>query len=429
MGRPSSRPSLGGSGQMLPAAAYTDPEVLAWENEHVFAGGWICLGRADDLAEPGDRRAYQVGTRGSWSFAAPTECCVASTTPAATAATSCFPCGGEGPASCIRCPYHAWVFTTEGRAARCAADPRRRRHRPLASTRWFRSRSRSGTASSWSTCPETPRRSSEYFDRARRGGSRPFGIGAACEVADTHSYTLDANWKLIVENYHECFHCPTIHPELCRVSDTEVGRLRVRRWALHRWRHDDFRDGVRRCRSMARAAGSRSPGFPTSTSIGDSSTCRWAPTCLVSLHPDYVMIHRLVPLAPDRTFVECHWLFPQEAFELPGLRPLPTPSTSGTSPTGRTGPRARASSAAWQLAWLPSRSVLVVPRGRCTALHRSGWPQATSTGDCAATGRDLIPTSSAARSRSLSIADDPACGAKPAEKRMTDVLVSATTGG
>jgi len=42
---------------------------------------------------------------------------------------------------------------------------------------------------------------------------------------------------------------------------------------------------------------------------------------LVSLHPDYVMVHRLVPLAPDRTFVECHWLFPAEAFDREGFDP------------------------------------------------------------------------------------------------------------
>ncbi len=42
---------------------------------------------------------------------------------------------------------------------------------------------------------------------------------------------------------------------------------------------------------------------------------------LVSLHPDYVMVHRLVPLAPDRTFVECQWLFPQSAVDREGFDP------------------------------------------------------------------------------------------------------------
>jgi len=33
------------------------------------------------------------------------------------------------------------------------------------------------------------------------------------------------------------------------------------------------------------------------------------PNLLISAHPDYVMTHRLVPLTPDRTFIECQWLF------------------------------------------------------------------------------------------------------------------------
>jgi glycine betaine catabolism A len=45
------------------------------------------------------------------------------------------------------------------------------------------------------------------------------------------------------------------------------------------------------------------------------------PNLLVSLHPDYVMTHRMVALAPDRTAVECQWLFPAAAFELPGFDP------------------------------------------------------------------------------------------------------------
>ncbi len=42
-------------------------------------------------------------------------------------------------------------------------------------------------------------------------------------VAASHEYELAANWKLAVENYHECYHCTSIHPELCRVSSPESG--------------------------------------------------------------------------------------------------------------------------------------------------------------------------------------------------------------
>jgi Rieske 2Fe-2S family protein len=45
------------------------------------------------------------------------------------------------------------------------------------------------------------------------------------------------------------------------------------------------------------------------------------PNLLLSLHPDYVLTHRLEPLAPARTRIECEWLFPPEALEKPGFDP------------------------------------------------------------------------------------------------------------
>jgi Rieske 2Fe-2S family protein len=45
------------------------------------------------------------------------------------------------------------------------------------------------------------------------------------------------------------------------------------------------------------------------------------PNLLVSLHPDYVMTHRIEPLTPGTSRVECQWLFPPEAVERPGFDP------------------------------------------------------------------------------------------------------------
>ena len=56
--RPVLAPTLGGS-RTLPAEAYLSDEVFAWEERHFFEDGWVCLGRADDLAEPGDQRAFR----------------------------------------------------------------------------------------------------------------------------------------------------------------------------------------------------------------------------------------------------------------------------------------------------------------------------------------------------------------------------------
>jgi len=45
------------------------------------------------------------------------------------------------------------------------------------------------------------------------------------------------------------------------------------------------------------------------------------PNLLISLHPDYVMTHRLIPLAIDRTWIECAWLFPAASADQAGFDP------------------------------------------------------------------------------------------------------------
>ena len=51
----------------------------------------------------------------------------------------------------------------------------------------------------------------------------PRGAPATLRIGATHRYQLAANWKVAIENYHECYHCPLIHPELCQVSPANSG--------------------------------------------------------------------------------------------------------------------------------------------------------------------------------------------------------------
>lgn len=59
----------------------------------------------------------------------------------------------------------------------------------------------------------------------------PFDLDNA-KVAAERSYTVDANWKLAIENYHECYHCVTAHPEYSRIHslrapEQETAELRA----------------------------------------------------------------------------------------------------------------------------------------------------------------------------------------------------------
>ncbi|MGH2540930.1 MAG: hypothetical protein ACRDGK_10440 [Actinomycetota bacterium] len=52
-----------GQARTLPATAYTSQAVFDWEAAHLFEGGWVCVGRAHDLAKPGDQRAIRTEVR------------------------------------------------------------------------------------------------------------------------------------------------------------------------------------------------------------------------------------------------------------------------------------------------------------------------------------------------------------------------------
>ena len=110
---------------------------------------------------------------------------------------------------------------------------------------------------------------------------------------DRHTYEVAANWKVIAENYHECYHCPLIHPELCQVTPPDSGDNYDLPGA---WVGGsmDLRDGMATMSLTGELAATPLPGVdPTAVEY-----LHLLPNLLVSAHPDYVMAHRLVPLAP-----------------------------------------------------------------------------------------------------------------------------------
>jgi len=122
-------------------------------------------------------------------------------------------------------------------------------------------------------------------------------------VAARHTYEVAANWKVIAENYHECYHCPLIHPELCQVTPPDSGDNYdlPGSWVGGAM---TLRDGMATMSMSGELAATPLPGVdPTRVEY-----LQVLPNLLVSAHPDYVMTHRMVPLAPGRTWVECSWL-------------------------------------------------------------------------------------------------------------------------
>src|SRR4051812_34869754 len=105
--------------RMMPAEAYTSPEVLAWERRHLFAGSWTCLGRADEVLPEQDARST---TQRSVMVGDVSCLLVRDAEQLRLFANTCrhrghelLPADGSSSRRSIQCPYHAWTYDLGGR--------------------------------------------------------------------------------------------------------------------------------------------------------------------------------------------------------------------------------------------------------------------------------------------------------------------------
>ncbi len=293
---------------MLPAVAYTSEEVLRWELRHMFAGTWTCLGRLDELLPTGEvpttQRAVAVGDVSA----------LLTREPSGTVrlfANTCRHRGhellAEGESESHRaivCPYHSWSYDLTG---------------GLLAAPGFRGQEGFDPASFGLTELPVEVRHGWVFGHALHplghpdvvpfvehlGDLEPIVARYAPEtlgLAARHTYEIAANWKIVAENYHECYHCPQIHPELCVVTPPTCGANYDLPGA---WVGGNMvlREGMATMSLTGESGGHPIPGVPPTV----VEYVQLMPNLLVSAHPDYVMTHRLVPLAPGRTWIECSW--------------------------------------------------------------------------------------------------------------------------
>jgi phenylpropionate dioxygenase-like ring-hydroxylating dioxygenase large terminal subunit len=133
-------------------------------------------------------------------------------------------------------------------------------------------------------------------------------------------YEVAANWKAIAQNYSECLHCPGVHPELNRLSHYLSGETITGAGA---WCGGSMVLTAEDADTMAVEGGR---GRPPITGLGEQDLRSILyfllfPNTLVSLHPDYVMLHTLWPRAADRTEVVCDWFFEADTMAASGFDP------------------------------------------------------------------------------------------------------------
>ncbi|MGZ5212214.1 MAG: aromatic ring-hydroxylating oxygenase subunit alpha [Actinomycetota bacterium] len=308
-------PTLGTS-RTLPAQAYLSPAVLEWETERFFGAGWVCVGRADDLDHPGDQRAVRVGDQGLLLVRDEERRLNAFSNTCRHRGHELLEPGTQRNLRAIKCPYHAWVYGLDGTlngAPRFGDVPGFDKAEypliPARVTEWH----------GWVfvNASGDARDLSEYVGNLDELIA-PWEPGRMF-VAASHDYVVRANWKTITENYHECYHCPSIHPALCVVTPVDSGANFPHdgMWVGGSMELKDFAETM----SISGASGGVRIRGLSDRQAREVYYFGLFPNLLISLHPDYVMAHRFEPISPTETRVECQWLFPPEAGDVPGFSP------------------------------------------------------------------------------------------------------------
>jgi glycine betaine catabolism A len=289
----------------MPRERYTSPEIFAEEQERIFANSWVCAGRTSAFAKPGDFQLRDVAgeslilvrDRGGVLHAFFNVCRHRGT-------RLCAERSGQ-LSETIQCPYHAWTYALDGRllgAPHMNEVPGfSKSEHPL----------HEAAIAEWEgfvfvNVSRTPR-PFEQVMAPMLGRLARFEL-PALRVGHRARYEVAANWKLVFQNYSECLHCPTIHPELSLVLPYTSGA-------------NDLTSGpilggymeIRAPNESATLSG-RACGRLVSESLqGDDRRRAYyytlMPNMMLSVHPDYVNYYMLTPVAANRTIVESEWMF------------------------------------------------------------------------------------------------------------------------
>lgn len=309
------KPSVGTGAKTLAAFWYTSPEIFEAEQERIFAREWICAGREEQIPNAGDFFTAEFAGEN-----------LIVTRDAAGGVHAFYnTCRHRGTRICeresghfqgsIQCPYHAWTYGLDGAlmVARNMADVPDfdRAEYPL----------KEAAVALWEGFVFINLSGESAFERSFApliGRFEPWEI-ARLRTARAIRYDLACNWKLVVLNYSECYHCPLVHPQLDKLSPSDSGRNDLT--------EGPFLGGYSELRhsgtSLTTSGRTTRPPVGTVTGENLDRIYYYAifPSMLLSLHADYVMVHYLKPVAADRTEVLCAWLFDPHTSAQPDFDP------------------------------------------------------------------------------------------------------------
>ena len=313
----------------LPSSAYLSPESFEIERERIFAAEWFCAGREEVLPSPGDFLKVDIAgesvllvrtrsgdLRGFYNVCRHRGSRIVIDDPPASTA-------GPGATGRFRgsmvCPYHGWTYGLAGELRLAPflteSDGLRREElslHPVAVDVWggflFVRLSAEEAATEGRTL------SSQLGPIVERTTRYPL---AELRSARRITYDVAANWKCVVENYNECYHCGPVHPELCEVVPAFK---RVGGADLDWDRGIPHREGATTFTFSGTTDRAPFPGLSEDERTRHKGELVY-PNLMLSMSPDHVTAFTLWPKGPGRTVIDCDFLFHPDEMARAGFDP------------------------------------------------------------------------------------------------------------
>jgi len=312
----------------LPQKYFVSTGIFAEEQEKIFSRHWVLVGHQSEIAKAGDYLVAEVVG----------ESLIIVRDQTSTISGRYNVCRHRGTRICedvaghaaaLQCPYHAWTYGLDGRLIGSphmdevsGFDRSQYSLHPVNLGLW--------EGFIFVNLEDDAIPLEEWF--APLAGKFPHWNLPRLRSVKRVEYDVKANWKLMFENYSECYHCPGVHPMLSKVSPYDS--------AENDLTEGPFLGGFMRInKGKSLTMSGEACAFPVAGKEQELATASPSdggqgregkdrvfyysifPNMLLSMHPEYVMVHQLWQRSPERTLIVCDWFFHPEAAERDGFNP------------------------------------------------------------------------------------------------------------